>query len=51
MNNTVYGKIMDNLRKRIQVRLVDNAKNYEKYASKLSLISRKIFSKYFVTIP
>ena len=50
MNNSVFGKAMENLRKRINVRLVNNAKNYVKYVSKPSFVSRKIFSKNFVTI-
>ena len=28
MNNSVFGKRMENLRKRIRVRLIDNAKYY-----------------------
>ena len=50
MNNSVFGKAMENLGKIINVRLVNNAKNYVKYVSKPSFVSRKIFSKIFVTI-
>ena len=50
MNNSVFGKKMENLRKRIIVKLVDNAKDYVKYISKPSFVSRKIFSKNFVAI-
>ena len=47
MNNSVYGKRMGNLRKRINVRLVNNAKDYKKYVSKPSFVSQKAFSKNF----
>ena len=48
MNNSVYGKTMGNLRKRINVRLVNNAKNYIKYTNKPSFVSQKIFNKQFI---
>ena len=48
MNNSVYRKTMENLRKRINVRLVNNAKDYEKYVSKPSFVSQMIFIKNFV---
>ena len=51
MNNSVYGKTMENLGKRIKFRLVNNAKNYEKWVSRPSFVSQKIFSKHFVAIP
>ena len=41
---------MEHLRKRVKVRLVNNAKDYNKYVSKLSLVSQKIFNKSFVAI-
>ena len=50
MDNSVYGKTMENLRKRIKVRLINNAKNYQKCVSKTSLVSQKIFSKNLVAI-
>ena len=49
-NNSVFGKIMENLWKRIDVRLVNNAKGYVKYISNPSFVSQKIFSKNFVAI-
>ena len=42
---------MENLRKRINIRLVHNAKDYVRSISKPSFVSQKIFSKNFVTIP
>ena len=48
MNNSVFGKTMENLRKRISVKLVNNAKDYVRYISKPRFVSQKIFSKNFV---
>ena len=50
MNNSVFGKKMENLRKRISFKLVNNAKDYVKYISKPSFDSQKIVSKNFVSI-
>ena len=44
MNNSNFGKTMENLRKIINVRLVNNAGDYKKYVSKPSFVSQKIFS-------
>ena len=46
--NSVYGKTMKKLRKKINARLVNEAKDYKKYASKPSFVSLTIFSKNFV---
>ena len=46
--NSVYVKTVENLRKRINVRLVNNDKDYKKYVSKSSFVSRKNFNKKFV---
>ena len=40
MNNSVYGKSMENLRKRINARLVNNAKDYIRYVSKPTFVSQ-----------
>ena len=50
MNNSVYGKTMENLRERVKVKSVNNGNDYKKYLSKLSFVSQKIFSKSFVAI-
>ena len=50
MNNSVYGKTIENLRKRANVILINNAKDYKKYVSKSSFVSQKIFRKNFVAI-
>ena len=44
MNNSVFAKTMENLRKRISVKLINNAKDYVRYISKPSFVSQKIFS-------
>ena len=50
MNNGVMGKTMENLRKRISFKLVNNAKDYVRCISKPSFVSQKIFSKNIVAI-
>ena len=50
MNNSTFVKAMDNLRERINVRLVNSAADYQKYGKKQSFVSQKIFSKNFVDI-
>ena len=45
MINSVYGKTMENLRKRINVRIVNNEKHFLKYTSRPTYISHKIFAK------
>ena len=44
MSNSVFGKAMANLRKRISVKLFNNAKDYVKCICKPIFISQKIFS-------
>ena len=43
MNNVVHGKAKENLRNKIDVRLVSNEKDYLKWKSKLIYMSQKIF--------
>ena len=43
--NSVYGKTMEHLRKRINVRLVNNEKDFLKYPSRPTHITLKIFGK------
>ena len=50
MNNSTFGKTVENLRKRINVRLVNNARDHKKHVSKPSFVSQKIFSKNVVAI-
>ena len=48
--NSVFGKTMENLRKKISIRLINNAKDYVKCVSKPSLVSQETFSKTFFAI-
>ena len=41
MNNSAYGKTMENLRERINVGLVSNARDCLKYVRKSNFISQK----------
>ena len=50
MNNTVYGKTMQNFRKRVDVRLVKNEKIYLKWTPKLTYVAGKIFDTNLVAI-
>ena len=45
MINSVYGKTMENLRKRINVRLVNNEKDFLKYTSRPTYVAHKLFGK------
>ena len=47
MINSVYGKTMENLQKRISVRLVTNEKYFLKHTSRPTHITHKIFNKNF----
>ena len=47
MINSVYGKTMENLRKRINVRLVNNKKDLLKYTSKPTYVTHKLFGDDF----
>ena len=50
MINSVYGKTMENLRKRINVRLVNKAEDFLKYTSRPTYITHKIFGKDYAAI-
>ena len=45
MINSVYGKTMENLRKRINVRFVNNQKDFLKDTSKPTYVNHKLFNK------
>ena len=50
MNNTVFGKTMENLRKKASVKLVNNSKDYVRCITKPIFVSQNICSKNFVAI-
>ena len=50
MNNSTLSKTIENLWKRINLGLVNNAEDYKKHVSKPSFVSQKIFNKKFVLI-
>ena len=50
MINSVFGKTMENLRKRICVELINNGKYYVRCVSRPSFVSQKILSKNFVAV-
>ena len=50
MNNSVFGKTMENIRKRVDVRLVTDEKKLLKYTSKPTYVSSKIFNENLVAV-
>ena len=50
MNNSVFGKTMENIRKRVDVRLVTDEKKLVKMAAKPTYVSSKIFNKNLVAV-
>ena len=50
MINSVYGKTIENLRKRINVRLVNNGKGFLKYTRRPTYVGHKLFDKDYAAI-
>ena len=48
--NCVYGKSMENIRKRININLINDSKMYLKCVSKPNFISQKLFDKNFIAV-
>ena len=50
MNNSIFGKMMENLRKRVDVRLVTNEKKLDKLTAKPTYVSSKIFNENLIAV-
>src|SRR6266536_194432 len=50
MNNSVFGKTMENVRKRINVKLITDEKKFIRYVSKPTFINGKIFNENLVAV-
>ena len=50
MNNSIFGKTMENLRKRVDVRLVTDVDQFTRLTSKPTFVSSKIFYKNLVAV-
>ena len=50
MINSIYGKTIENLRKKINVRLVNNEKDFLKYTSRPTYVAHKLFDKNYAAI-
>ena len=50
MINSVYGKTIENLGKRINVRLVNNAKDFLKYTSRPTYFAHELFDEDYAAI-
>ena len=46
--NCIYGKCMENVKKRINVKIINNSKDYLRCVSKPNFVSQETFSKNFV---
>ena len=50
MNNSVFGKTMENIRNRVNVKLVDAGEQFKKLVAKPNFLSRKIFNENLVSV-
>ena len=50
MNNSVFGKTMENIRNRVNVKLVDSGEQFKKLAAKPNYNARKIFNENLVSV-
>ena len=50
LNNCIYGKSIENIRRRINVKLINDQKTYQRRVNKPNFISQKISDKNFVAV-
>ena len=50
LNNAVYGKTMENMRKRIKIRIVKNSQDFIKYTSRPTCVNWKVFKNNLAAI-
>ena len=50
MNNSVFGKTMENIRNRVNIKLVDTGEQFKKLTAKPNYESRKIFNENLVSV-
>ena len=50
LNNAVYGKTMENMRKRIKIRIVNNSQDFIKYTSRPTDVNWKVFENNLAAI-
>ena len=50
MNNSVFGKTMENIRNRVNVKLVDSGEQFKKLAAKPNYNGRKIFNENLISV-
>ena len=50
LNNAVYGKTMENMRKRIKIRVVKNSQDFIKYTSRPTYVNWKVFENNLAAI-
>ena len=51
MNNSVYCKPIENLRSRVDIRILAGSKGYKDLVSKASFVSQKIVNKSLIAAP
>ena len=50
MNNTVYGKTMENMRKRVKITVAKNSQDFIKYTSRPTCVNWKVFENNLAAI-